>query len=196
VGESFLKRDSRECSSHSHHSLRPFALEFSTLFYHCSRYGLARPSRVLPVRGGTQLGAQPARMGCAGVCRKDPCRRLSPRRSHHQGGSCSSSPTSPVGWRCRSRLSSCCCWRSSASNLSTSRPTSSLRQPSSPTSARCPWGRRFFLQHTDGMVLRSDLPEVESELSCGSIFRVSFTSIPWCTSMNWSSSNSMRWEAS
>jgi hypothetical protein len=37
---------------------------------------------------------------------------------------------------------------------------------------------------------------VESELSCGSIFRVSFTSIPWYTSMTWSSSNSMRWEAS
>jgi hypothetical protein len=44
--------------------------------------------------------------------------------------------------------------------------------------------------------LRSDLLEAESELSCGSIFRVSFTSIPWYTSMNWSSSNSMRWEAS
>jgi hypothetical protein len=40
------------------------------------------------------------------------------------------------------------------------------------------------------------LAKVESELGCGSIFRVSFTSIPWCTTMNWSSSNSMRWEAS
>jgi hypothetical protein len=48
----------------------------------------------------------------------------------------------------------------------------------------------------DERVLRGDLPEVESELSCGSIFRVSFTSVPWYTSMNWSSSNSMRWEAS
>ena len=28
------------------------------------------------------------------------------------------------------------------------------------------------------------LAEVDNELSCGSIFRVSFTSIPWCTSMN------------
>jgi hypothetical protein len=75
-GESFLKRDSLECGSHSHHSLRPFSLEFSTLFCH---HGLARPSRVLPVRGGTQLGVQPARMGCTGVHRKDLCRRLSPR---------------------------------------------------------------------------------------------------------------------
>jgi hypothetical protein len=57
-------------------------------------------------------------------------------------------------------------------------------------------GRRFFLQHMDGRVLRNDLLEAESELSCDSIFRVSFTSIPQCTSMNWSSSNSMRWEAS
>jgi hypothetical protein len=37
---------------------------------------------------------------------------------------------------------------------------------------------------------------VESELSYGSIFRVSFISVPWYTSINWSSSNSMRWEAS
>jgi hypothetical protein len=57
---------------------------------------------------------------------------------------CSSSPTSPAGWRCRFRLSSCCCWRGSASNLNTLRPASSFRRPSSPTSARCPWGRRFF----------------------------------------------------
>jgi hypothetical protein len=57
---------------------------------------------------------------------------------------CSSSPTSPTGWRCRFRLSSCCCWRGLASNLNTLRPASSFRQPSSPTSARCPWGRRFF----------------------------------------------------
>jgi hypothetical protein len=40
------------------------------------------------------------------------------------------------------------------------------------------------------------LAEVESELSCGSIFRVSFTSASWYTAMNWSSSNSMGWEAS
>jgi hypothetical protein len=40
------------------------------------------------------------------------------------------------------------------------------------------------------------LVEVESELSYGSIFRVSFTSASWYTTMNWSSSNSMGWEAS
>jgi hypothetical protein len=93
-------------------------------------------------------------------------------------------------------LSSCCCWRSSVSNISTLRPASSFRRPSSPTSARCSWGRRFFLQHSEEWVLRSDLPEAEGELSCGSIFCVSFTSIPWYPTMNWSSSNSMRWEAS
>jgi hypothetical protein len=43
-GESSLKMDSPECSSHAHHSLRPFALEFSALFYRRSRHGLARPS--------------------------------------------------------------------------------------------------------------------------------------------------------
>jgi hypothetical protein len=53
--------------------------------------------------------------------------------------------SSLAGWRYRSRLSSCCCWRGLASNLNTLRPASSLRQPSSPTSAGCPWERRFFL---------------------------------------------------
>jgi hypothetical protein len=195
-GRALLKWDSPECGSHSFHLLHPFAFELSALFCRRSCYGLARPSRVLLVRGGTQLGAQPVRMGCASVRRKDPCRRLSPRRLSPPRSSCSSSPTSPVGWRCQSRPSSCCCWRSSASNLSTLRPTSSSRRSSSPTSVRCPWGRRFFRQHSNKRVMCSDLPGVESELSCGSIFCVSFTSIPWYTSMNWSSSNSMRWEAS
>jgi hypothetical protein len=60
------------------------------------------------------------------------------------GSPCSSSPTSPMGWCCRSSLSSYCCWRSSASNFSTSRPTPSSRRPSSPTCARCSWGWCFF----------------------------------------------------
>jgi hypothetical protein len=81
-GNLSLKRDSPERGSHSHHSQRPFALEFSALFCRCS---LARPSRVLPVQGGTRLGAQPARMGCAGVRRKDPCRHLSSRRPRRRG---------------------------------------------------------------------------------------------------------------
>jgi hypothetical protein len=85
VGGSLLKRDSPECGSHSHHSQHPFALEFSVLFCGRSRHGLARPSRVLPTRGGAQLGAQPARMGCTGVRQKDPCRRLSSRRSRRRG---------------------------------------------------------------------------------------------------------------
>jgi hypothetical protein len=60
-------------------SLRPFAFKVSAL--RCrSCDGLARPSRALPARGGTQLGAQPARMGCASVCREDLCRCLSSRR--------------------------------------------------------------------------------------------------------------------
>jgi hypothetical protein len=192
LGYLSLKRDSPERGSHSHHSQRPFALEFSALF---CRHGLARPSRVLPVRGGTRLGAQPARMGCAGSPEGSVSAPLLTAISP-PGSSCPSSPTSSTGWHCRSRLSSCCSWRSSASNLSTLRPASSFRRPSSPTSARCPWGRHFFLQHSEEWVLRNDLLEAEGELSCDSIFRVSFTSIPWYTTMNWSSSNSMRWEAS
>jgi hypothetical protein len=84
-GNLSLKRDSVERDSHSHHSQHPFALEFSVLFCRRSRHGLARPYRVLPVQGGTRLGAQLARMGCAGVRQKDPCRRLSSRRSRHRG---------------------------------------------------------------------------------------------------------------
>jgi hypothetical protein len=57
---------------------------------------------------------------------------------------CSSSPNSPAGWRCQTRLSSCCCWRGLASSLYMLRPASSFRQPSSPTSAGCPWRRRSF----------------------------------------------------
>jgi hypothetical protein len=82
-GNLSLKRDSPERGSHSHHSQRPFALEFFALFCRRSHHGLARSSRVLPARGGTQLGAQPARMGCVGVRRKDLCWCLSSQQFHH-----------------------------------------------------------------------------------------------------------------
>jgi hypothetical protein len=74
-GNPSLKRDSPKHGSHSHQ--RPFALELSALLCRSSRHGLARPSRALLARGGTQISEQPARMGCAGVYRKDPCRCLS-----------------------------------------------------------------------------------------------------------------------
>src|SRR5688572_10190721 len=56
--------------SHSFQLLRPFAFELfrvplhlrSTAFRRRSRRGLASPFRALPARGGTQPGAQPARM--------------------------------------------------------------------------------------------------------------------------------------
>jgi hypothetical protein len=56
-GNLSLKRDSPKRGSHSHHSQRPFALEFSALFCRRRCHGLARPSRAPPARGGTQLGA-------------------------------------------------------------------------------------------------------------------------------------------
>jgi hypothetical protein len=73
---------STRCALSPSSSPRPIAF---ALFFRCSRHGLARPSRVLPVRGGTQLGAQPAQKGCAGVLLKDPCRHHSPRRSRCRG---------------------------------------------------------------------------------------------------------------
>jgi hypothetical protein len=36
------------------------------------------------------------------------------------------------------------------------------------------WGWRFFRQRLDERVLRSDLPEMKSELSCSSIFHMNF----------------------
>jgi hypothetical protein len=78
--------------SHSFQLLRPFAFELSvpplhlrsSAFRRRSCRGLASPSRALPVRGGTHPGAQSARMGRAGVCRKDPRRRFSPRRTRRR----------------------------------------------------------------------------------------------------------------
>jgi hypothetical protein len=116
----------------------------SSSFHRRSRHGPASPSRALSSPRWHSTW-------CA-TC-LDGARRLSPEGSAPAPlpsailpprSSCSSSPTSPTGWRCRSRLSSCCCWRSSASNFSTSRPTPSPRRPSSPTSRRCSWGWHFF----------------------------------------------------
>jgi hypothetical protein len=57
----------------------------SSAFRRRSHHSFASPSRALPVRGGTQPGAQPARMGRTGIRRKDRRQRLSPRRSHRRG---------------------------------------------------------------------------------------------------------------
>jgi hypothetical protein len=85
-----------------------------------------------------------------------------------------------------------------ASNLSTSRPASSFRRPSSPTSARCPWGRHFFPllppafggndvhQPYEGgqwaelrlHALRPQLFRVGSEPCCGSISLALMASVP------------------
>jgi hypothetical protein len=57
---------------------------------------------------------------------------------------CSLFPNSPADWLCRSRLSSCSCWRGLASSLYRWCPDSSFRRPSSPTSTGCLWRRRSF----------------------------------------------------
>jgi hypothetical protein len=172
-GNLSLKRDSPKRGSHSHHSQRPFALEFSALFCCRSHHGLARSSRALPARGGTQLGAQPARMGCAGVRWKDLCRCLSSRQSHR--------------WRVRvPRLQPP--QRVGAADFVFLRvvaggawpPTSALRALLHPLGGhhRLPpqdvcggdAPSRFFLQHSEGRMFTS-LVKVDSGLSCGSIPR-------------------------
>jgi hypothetical protein len=135
--------------SHSLQLLRPFAFELSAPL--CIRVPLLSAAVV-----AMASLAHPKRFQSDGhstwcaTC-LDGARRRSPEGStlaplpstiSPRGSSCSLSPTSTAGWRCRSRLSSCCYWRSSASNFSTSRPTPSSRRPSSPTCARCSWGWR------------------------------------------------------
>jgi hypothetical protein len=126
--------------SHSLQLLRPFAFELSTPL--CIRAPLlstvavAMASLVHPTRFQSEEALNLVRnlLGW-GVLVPLPSTVSPP------GSSCSSSP---AGWRYRSRLSSCCCWRRSASNFSTSCPTPSSRRPSLPTSVRCSWGWRFF----------------------------------------------------
>jgi hypothetical protein len=180
-GNLSLKRDSPERGSHSHHSLRPFALEFAALFCCRSRHGLARSSRVSPARGGTQLGAQPARMGCAGVRRKDLCRRLSLRQFHRQ--------------RVRALRLQPPQWSGAADFVSLRVAAGGARPPTSALHAllhpsgghhRLPLpdvhggdtSSRFFLQHSEERMFTS-LVKVESGLSCGSVPRGSFNSMGW-----------------
>jgi hypothetical protein len=177
VGNLSLKGDSPERGSHSHHSLCPFALEFSALFCRRSRHGLARSSRASPARGGTQLGAQPARMGCTGVRRKNLCRRLSSRRSHHRR--VRALRLQPPQ---RSSVADFVFPRAAAGGA---RPLiSALHALLHPTGDhhRLPLqgvrggdaSSRFFLQHPEERMFTS-LMKVESGLSCGSIFRASIS---------------------
>jgi hypothetical protein len=172
-GNVSLKRDSLERGSHSHHSQRPFALEFSALFCRCSRHGLARPSRPPPARGATQLGAQPARMGCAGVRRKDLCRRLSSRRSH-----CRRARALRLQPPQRAGAADFVFLRAAAGGA---RPPISalhaLLHPSGdhyrlPLQGVCGGdaSSRFFLQHSEERMF-TILMKVDNRLSCGSILR-------------------------
>jgi hypothetical protein len=93
--ESFFKRGSPRVQRFKLPHFLPTAAPFRLralrapldLHFFCRRssHGLSRPSRVPPVRGGTQLGAQHARMGCSGVRRKDPFWHLSPRQPRRRG---------------------------------------------------------------------------------------------------------------
>jgi hypothetical protein len=104
-----------------------------------SRHGLASSYRAFPVRGGTQLGAQPARMECAGVRRKDPRRRHSPQRSRRRG--VRALHLLPLLWVGAADLAFLlAAVRGARLQLQHLTPTPSSRRPSSPTCARCSWG--------------------------------------------------------
>jgi hypothetical protein len=105
----------------------------SSAFCRCGCHGHAGSSRSLPDRGRARHSASPAWMGHACICREDP------------GRHCSLFPISSAGWRTRFRRSSCCCWRSSGFNSSTSHPTPFSRLPSLSTSVRCLWEWRLAL---------------------------------------------------
>jgi hypothetical protein len=170
-GNLSLKRDSPERGSHSHRSQRPFALEFSALFCRRSRHGLARPSRAPLARGGTQLGAQPARMGSTGVRRKDPCRCLSSQQSRRRrvcvlhlqppqrvGAADLVFLRAAVGgaWPPTSALHALLHPSGSHHRL----PPQDVRGGDTPS--------RFFLQYSEGRMFTS-LVKAGSELSCGSM---------------------------
>jgi hypothetical protein len=147
VGESAFKKGVHPSNS-SHalllsHSLCPFASELSAL----RRHSLPWLCKFIP--------SVPRLSGCSTWCAAclDGMRWRSAEgfvsaplltTTSPPGSSCSLSPTSPAVWRYRFCLSSCCCWRSLASNLNTLRPASSFRRPSSPTSVGSPWRRRSF----------------------------------------------------
>jgi hypothetical protein len=91
AGESSLKSDSPRVQQlrfrilSNYCALSPLSSPCPFAFHRRSRHGFASSSRALPVRGGTQPSAQPAQMGRVDVRRKDPRRRLSPRRSRRRG---------------------------------------------------------------------------------------------------------------
>jgi hypothetical protein len=183
--------------SHSLPISAPFRLRaLSTLshlrspaFGRRSHHGLANPSRALPVGGGTQPGAQPARMGRAGVRRKDPCWHLSPRRSRHRGvRALRLLPLMRVGTADPAFLP--------AAARGAWPPTSALHAPLHPPGGHL----RPPLRDVRGGGASS--ASAQTKGCCAATFqrkrvelrlhlRVNFTSISWYVSMNWSSSSSV-----
>jgi hypothetical protein len=163
-------------------SPRPFAFKVSAL--RCrSHHGLARPSRAIPARGGTQLGAQPAQMGCAGICQEDLCWCLSSRRPCCQRVCvlCFQTPqrvgsANPIFLRAAARgawpPASTCGVLFHPSGDHRRLPPQDVRGGDAPS--------HFFLQHLGGRMITS-LVKVVSGLSHGSIPRAP---------------NSLGWEAS
>jgi hypothetical protein len=157
--------------SHSHQ--RPFALELSALLCRRSRHGLARPSRAPPARGGTQLGAQPAQMGCAGVCRKDLCQCLSSRRPRRRRVCVLHLQTpqrvgvvNPIFLRAAAGGA----WPPASTRYALLHPPGGHHRlpPRDVRGGDAP--SRFFLQHSGGRMFTS-LVKVDSGLSHGSIPR-------------------------
>jgi hypothetical protein len=170
-GNLSLKRDSPERGSHSHHSLHPFTLEFSALFCRRSRHGLARSSRAPLARGGTQLGAQPARMGCVGVCRKDLCRCLSSLQSRHRRV-CVLHLQPPQRVRAADpiflRAAAGGAWPPTSTPYALLHPSGGHHRLPLQGVRGGDTSSRFFLQHSEGRMFTS-LLKVDSGLSYGSI---------------------------
>jgi hypothetical protein len=151
-------------------SLRPFAFKVSAS--RCrSHHGLARPLWALPARGGTQLGAQPARMGCASICREDLCCCLSSRRPYWQRVCvlCFQTPQR-VGFAdpIFLRVAAGGAWPPASTHGVLLHPSGGHHRlpPRDVHGGDAP--SRFFLQHSGGRMITS-LMKVDSGLSHGSI---------------------------
>jgi hypothetical protein len=120
-----------------------------------------------------KLGAQPARMGCAGVRRKDLCRRLCSRRPHRRGvhALCLQPPQrSGAADFVFLRAAAGGAWPPTSTHYALLHPSGGHHRlpPQDVRGGDIP--SRFFLQHSGGRMFTS-LVKVDSGLSSGSIPR-------------------------
>jgi hypothetical protein len=172
-GNLSLKRDSPGRCSHSHRSQRPFAFEFPRSHAIVATMALLDPPECLQPKVALNLVRNMLGWGVSALAGKI-CVGASARGDLTAGEFMLFVSILPSGLALPISSFFVLRWRSLASNLNTLCPTSSFRQPSSPTSAGCPWRRRSFLllPLAFGGRMFTSLMKVDSRLSSSSIPRV------------------------